>query len=154
MNKKIVEQIQARIIKLFPKDKKYSIGLFCRDSCSEMSRLVASWVQDIDKTTHLSILKGVNVCGSKKSHDILAVTDSNNNVYMIDPTIWQFFPDEKSILIGKYTSIDEAIIAVSKKYGGKWQKSEDLKETTSADKIEWLKIIKENSEETLNKNRN
>lgn len=146
MNKKFIEKIQKKILELLPEEKRQKKTLLLEDSCSELSRLVASWINENDKSSHQVILKGDNVCGTNKSHDILA-SIKNGKVYLIDPTIWQFFPNEDSILIGEYTSLDEAIAAATKKYGGNWQKSEDLKEISSKEKNELLEIIKDNTKE-------
>ena len=154
MNKKYIEKIQKKILELLPEEKRQKKMLLLEDSCSELSRLAASWMNENDKSSRQAILKGDNVCNTNKSHDILA-SIKNGKVYLIDPTIWQFFPDENSILIGEYTSLDEAFAAVTKKYSGNWQKSEDLKEISSKEKNELLEIIleiiKDNIKESLNK---
>ena len=143
MNKKYIEKIQKKILELLPEEKRQKRALLLEDSCSELSRLVASWINENDEFSRQAILKGDNVHNTNKSHDIL-VSIKNGKVYLIDPTIWQFFPNEDSILIGEYTSLDEAIAAATKKYGGHWQKSEDLKKISSKEKNELLEIIKDN----------
>lgn len=149
MNKKYIEKIQTKILELLPKEKRQKKALLLEDSCSELSRLVAIWICEDDKSIRQIILKGGNVCNKNKSHDILAST-KNSKVYLIDPTIWQFFPNENSILIGEYPSLEESIIAAAKKYGGYWKISEEVKEISSEEKDELLKIIKENIQETRN----
>lgn len=153
MDKKYIEKIQKKILELLPEEKRQERALLLDDCCSELSRLVASWIRENYKSSRQIILKGENICNTNKSHDILASIE-NGKVYLIDPTIWQFFPNEDSILIGEYFSIDEAIAAITRKYGGYWQKSEDLKIISSEEKDEWLKIVKENIKEVLNKSRN
>lgn len=149
MNKEIVEQIQARIIKLLPKDKQSSIGILCNDSCSEISRLAAGWIKEIDKSSRLLILKGVNVCGTLKSHDILAVLTSDNDIYIIDPTIWQFFPEKRSILLFISNSLEETLEKITKIYSGKWQFSEEIFQVSSAEQKKYLDIISQNISENL-----
>lgn len=143
MNKKYIEGIQKKILALLPEEKLQKKKLLLEDCCSELSRLVASWINENDEYSCQVILKGGNVCSTNKSHDILA-SIKNGKIYLIDPTIWQFFPNEGSILIGEYTSLDEAIVASAKKYGGHWQKSEIPKKISSEEKDKWLKIVKDN----------
>lgn len=152
MNKKYIEEIQKNILKLLPKEKRQKKALLLVDCCSELSRLVASWIKENCGSNHQIIFKSDNVCNTNKSHDILA-SINNGKVYLIDPTIWQFFPNEDSILIGEYTSLDEAITAATKKYGGHWKKSEDLKKISSEEKDEWQRIVKGNIKEALDDNR-
>lgn len=147
MNQQHIERIQKRILKLLPEEKREKKALLLGDCCSELSRLVAVWIREDDKSSCQTILKGDNVCNTSKSHDILA-NIKNGKVYVIDPTIWQFFPNEDSILIGEYPSIGEAIAAAVKKYGGQWQKSEDLQEIAARENDEWLRIVKENIQES------
>jgi len=149
MNKGTIKQIQMRVIKLLPKDKQPSIGILCNDCCSEVSRLVASWIQEIDKSSRLLILKGINVHGTQKSHDILAVLTSNNDVYIIDPTIWQFFPDKKSILLCMSNNLEEALKEIKEIYGGKWQISEEIFKISTADREKYLNIISQTISENL-----
>jgi len=149
MNKKYIEEIQKKILELLPEEKRQNKTLLLEDCCSELSRLVASWINESDESGHQAILKGDNVRNTNKSHDIIA-SIRNGKVHLIDPTIWQFFPNENSILIGEYTSLDKAVIAAAKKYGGNWQKNEDLREFSSEEKGEWLRIVKENIKEALN----
>lgn len=149
MNKETIKQIQTRIIKLLPKEKQSSIGILCNDSCSEMSRLVASWIKEKDKSSRLLILKGVNVCGTQKSHDILAVLTSDNDVYIIDPTIWQFFPKKQTILLFISNNLDKALEKIKKLYGGKWQVSEEIFQISPTDREKYLDIISQNISENL-----
>ena len=125
MNKKIIEKIQKKILELLPEGKHLEKALLLADCCSELSCLVACWLNELDEFNYHIILKGDKVCNTDKSHDILASTQSDK-VYLIDPTIWQFFPNENSILIGEYSTLNEAIAATTKKYGGHWHESEEL----------------------------
>lgn len=149
MNKEIIKQIQMRIIKLLPKDKQSSIGILCNNCCSEMSRLAASWIKEIDESSRLLILKGVNICGTQKSHDILAVITSNNDVYIIDPTIWQFFPEKQTILLFIFNNLDNALEKIKALYGGKWQVSEEIFQISAVDRKKYLDIISQNISENL-----
>ena len=149
MNKKYIEKIQKKILELLLEEKRQKRALLLEDSCSELSRLVASWINENDEFSRQAILKGDHVHNTSKLHDILA-SIKTGKVFLIDPTIWQFFPDKDSILIGEYTSLDEAMAAAANKYGGHWQKSENLKKISSKEKDELLGIIKDNIKELLN----
>jgi len=148
MDNKYIEEIQKKILELLPEEKRWEKRFLLGDCCSELSRLVASWINENNKYDHQVILKGDDVCKTNKSHDIVA-SIKNGKVYLIDPTIWQFFPDENSIFVGEYCTLGEAIDAAAKKYGGYWQKSEDLEEISSEEKNKLLGIVKKNIKETL-----
>lgn len=146
MTEEYIDKIQKKILDLLLKEQQQKKALLLVDCCSELSRLVVSWINDIDKTSHQVILKGDKVCDTNKSHDMVA-NIQNGKIYLIDPTIWQFFPSEDSILIGEFNSIDEAIAAAVEKYGGTWQKSEDLRKISPREKDKWLSIVKANIKE-------
>lgn len=152
MTNKFINKIQKKILELLPEGKINEKGLLLQDSCSELSRLVTSWIKDEEKFSHQIILKGDNVCNTIKSHDIIAHFQ-NGKVYIIDPTIWQFFPNKKTILLGEYSSLDDAIVAISKEYGGQWQKAEVMDEDMYKEKSDWLAIIKANIDEELMKSK-
>lgn len=144
MDRKIIKKIQERIIKLLPKDKQDQPGILLTDSCSEMARLAAGWIKTFDKSDSIFILKGINVCYTSKAHDILAVITADKQVYVIDPTIWQFFPREKSILLFLSKNIDIAMNKIKKKYGGQWLINEKFVRVSKKNEGKYLKIIAEN----------
>ena len=149
MNKKYIKKIQKMVLMLLPEEKRQKKALLLDDCCSELSRLVASWINEEDKSSRQVILKGSDVCNTDKSHDILA-NIKDDRVYLIDPTVWQFFPNENSIFVGEFLSLDEAIAEATRKYGGDWQKSEGIKDFSPKDKDKWLRIVKDNIKESLN----
>ena len=124
MDQDVIKKIQEQIIQLLPADFQNRPGILLTDSCSEVSRLVAYWIKILDKFNRVVILKGVNVCGTQKEHDILAVIAANNQVYVIDPTIWQFFPQAESILVFVSEDVNVALDKIKEKYGGQWSESE------------------------------
>lgn len=143
MNKKTIAKIQKRILELLPKEKRQKKALLLADCCSELSRLMSCWLNELDEFEHQIILKGVKIFNTNKSHDILA-SCQNGKVYLFDPTIWQFFPDKESIFVGQYPTINEALAAATNKYGGHWFESEKLCKISHEEKDEWLRIIKKN----------
>lgn len=146
MKEKKIEEIQDRILALLPNSgEKWRF----EDCCSELSRLVAAWLDKEDKYAHFYILKGDNVCGTKKSHDILVAETKDKTLYLLDPTVWQFFSQDESILIGVADSLDEAIKLSVEKYGGEWKISEELANATEQEKEEWFRIIKTNINEGI-----
>ncbi|MFA5359030.1 MAG: hypothetical protein WC310_04415 [Patescibacteria group bacterium] len=147
MNKDLIKKIQKRIIQLLSVDQQNQPGILLVDSCSEVSRLVAGWIKILDKSNRILIIKGVNVCGTKKSHDILAVITVDNQVYIIDPTIWQFFPQAKSILVFTLDNIDIALDKIKTIYGGQWLKSEEFIRMNKNEEKEYMDIISQNIRE-------
>jgi hypothetical protein len=146
MNEDIIKEIQKQIIKLLPVGQRDQPGVLLADSCSEISRLVAGWIKILDKSNQILILKGINVCGSKKAHDILAVS-ANNKIYIIDPTIWQFFPQIKSILIFVLDDINIALNKIKAMYGGQWFKKEEFIQMDKNEEKRYLDIISQNINE-------
>jgi hypothetical protein len=149
MDKKIINKIQKRVIRLLPIKRQNKPGILLADSCSEVSRLVADWIKKIDESSHILILKGVNVCNTQKAHDVLAVITTDNQVYIIDPTIWQFFPREKSIFVSIVSDIDIALDEIKIRYGGQWSESEEFIKMDKDEEKKYLDIISQNISENL-----
>lgn len=149
MNKEFVQKIQNKVLEFAQGKTNVPPTILLEDCCSELSRLVASWIWEHDQSCHFLILKGDNVCGTLKSHDILAVINQNQEVDIIDPTIWQFFPGKTSILVFVSQSINEALEKITKLYGGKWLISEKLSQISSEDQTAYKAIILKNIEENL-----
>lgn len=150
MNEDIIKDIQKQIIKLLPTNQQDQLDVLLSDSCSEVSRLVAGWIKRLGKSNCIIIIKGTDVCDTKKSHDMLAVTTNDNQVYIIDPTVWQFFPDAESILICISDNINTAFDQVKKIYGGQWSKSEEFIEIDTDKEKEYMDIIRQNIIENSN----
>ena len=144
MNREIIETIQNRILRLLPVDQRNQPGVLLADSCSEVSRLIAGWIKSQDESIQIIILKGANVCDTKKSHDILAVITMDNKVYIIDPTIWQFFPQAESILVFVSENIDTALNKLKTIYGGGWAESEKFIQMSKDEEKKCLDIIVKN----------
>jgi hypothetical protein len=147
---KIIQKIQKQIIQLLPDELQDKAGIALTDSCSEVARLVASWIKRLNKSNHIQIIKGVDVCGTKKAHDILAVTSVDNKIYIIDPTIWQFFPKEKSILIFTLDDINIALNKITSMYGGQWAISEEFIQIDKNEEKKYLDIISHNLHKNVN----
>jgi len=149
MNKNIIKKIQKQVIQLLPVGQQNQPGILLADSCSEVSRLVAGWIKILDKSNRILIMKGINVRGTSQAHDILAVITDNNQVYIIDPTIWQFFPQVKSILVFISDNINIALDKIKSMYGGQWFKSEEFIQIDKNEEKKYLDIISHNIRENL-----
>ena len=79
----IFKKIQDRILNLLPKRHQIDKSILLEDCCSEISRLVASWIKESNRSARFYILKGDKVCKTKKSHDVLAVVIRDGEVYLI-----------------------------------------------------------------------
>ncbi|MBU1017521.1 hypothetical protein KKA33_00650 [Patescibacteria group bacterium] len=149
MNKDIIKKIQKQIIQLLPVGQRNQPGILLADSCSEVSRLVAGWIKILDKSNRVLIIKGINVCGTQKAHDILAVMTISNQVYIIDPTIWQFFPQAKSISVFILDDINTALTKIKTMYGGQWSKNEEFIWMDKGEEKKYLDVISQNIRENL-----
>lgn len=149
MDKGIIQKIQDRILRLLPANKRFMAGVLLRDSCSEVSRLVAGWIQEINNSNKISIIKGVNVRGTRESHDIIVVLTLTGDIYVIDPTIWQFFPKTESILLFISDNIRDVLEKIKAMYGGRWSISEENIKISKDDKNNYIAIIEKNINENL-----
>lgn len=145
MEKETIRQIQKRVVRLLHKNNKEPLYMMAIDNCSEVSRLVGCWIFEKLPRVRIYILKGKNVQNTKRCHDILAV-EYNENIDLIDPTVWQFFKNKKSIFIKTINNLTNSLFEAKKIYGGKWTISEVLK-ISSCKKNEFKKIIASNIKE-------
>jgi hypothetical protein len=148
MDKQTIKQLQNKIIVLL-RQKNKPLYALAEDNCSEVARLVGCWILEKMPDAQISIAKGDRVMGEKnKSHDVILVND-NKAIYVIDPTIWQFFKNKRSIIIGKTETVKSTLCTLEKMYKGKWKISEKISKKTAYNKEEWRKIIKKNINETI-----
>lgn len=126
MKKQDIRQIQKKIIALLRKYSDKPLYVASTDNCSEVARLVGCWIFKKLPRSKIYIFKGKNVKGTKKCHDILAI-ENNQNIDIIDPTVWQFFKNKKSIFIKTTNNLTSGLLEASKIYGGQWKISETLK---------------------------
>lgn len=120
-----LEQIEQRVRDLLSGYPSKSLSEASRDNCSEVSRLVGCWIQEQEPEAVMTILKGEDVCDKHTAHDLLAVR-LKKTTYLLDPTIWQFFPDSQSILMGEGPTLADALELAKDQYGGTWSLSEDF----------------------------
>jgi hypothetical protein len=139
MEKATIKQAKKYIFGLIGYNGRVPLYALTQDSCSEISRLLGVWLYKKFPKAKIYIYKG-RVGG--RLHDLLLI--QKNGIYVIDPTVWQFFKNKKSILIAKENSIDAALAALTQCYGGKWKLSESV-ESYSSLEIEKLKTaVKKN----------
>ncbi|MFH0892180.1 MAG: hypothetical protein V1867_05360 [Candidatus Falkowbacteria bacterium] len=148
MKKEIIRQIQRKVIVLLRKNNNKPLYLTSVDSCSEVARLAGCWIFEKLPQVKIYILKGKNVKNTKRCHDILAI-EQNFIIDLIDPTIWQFFKNKKSIHIKTTDNLANGLLEAAKLYGGNWKISEEFK-VSDYKKAELQKIVASNIKE-LNK---
>jgi pentatricopeptide repeat protein len=90
------------------------------------------------------ILKGERVLETNRAHDIIAIEDKNGIIWVIDPTVWQFFPSRKDILICKAKNFNHALQIIHKMYECEWSISEELLDLSDGDEQKYLRIIADN----------
>ncbi len=125
-------------------NKSLSLYHLSQDNCSEVSRLIGCWLLKKYPKSSITVIKGNQVMRTKKAHDVLIV-GHNHHYYILDPTIWQFFPRKKSIFVGISESMKGCLEILPMKYGGTWSASEKMsKNICSVRNIKsLLKTIKE-----------
>lgn len=122
-------------------------------NCSEVSRIVGLKVlSDLGVSSKPFILKGnVTFTGlaEENHHDILGFLDSKSKRYiLVDPTIWQFFPKKKNILLGEFSSVNDIFKFICEYYGGDWKVSEEIDRTLEKEVAGYYKIIKLNCDQS------
>jgi hypothetical protein len=122
------KKIQKEVISLLTSSGKKSLYILSKDCCSEMSRLVGYRIMDSNPKTETLIIKGVLT--NNKQHDILVVKEGDL-FSLIDPTIWQFYKNKKTIFLGTFKDVTGIFKFTEKFYGGKWSLSENLKRSDS-----------------------
>jgi hypothetical protein len=147
MNQKNINEIQNKIIKLLDSHDKNSLKILSQHCCSEVARLVGSWIEKNQKPSQILILKGESLTKDNASHDVLAIVE-NKEITVIDPTVWQFFPNN-NILVGNFNTLEAIYSKLDKTYGGKWKISEKLENITDTQIIRWKNIIRKNLNENI-----
>ena len=135
MKNELINTGKRYVFRLIGYNGKIPLSELCDDTCSEVSRLLAQWFLKKLPKANMSIAKGKI---GKRFHDILLVHDKE--VYILDPTVWQFFKNKKSIFIKKTKTVNDALLVLTSIYGGKWRISERIIKY-SPNEIERLKKI-------------
>lgn len=148
MDKRILNQQQKNIVALLKKcGGNKPLSVLCKDSCSELSRLLGCWIIKEYPKANISILKGDNVFNTKRSHDIILVEKDKKN-FLLDPSVWQFLKRKRSIIVGEVKNAEEALKLAHDTHGGKWKVSEKIKKNICKESKELERIIKLNVQES------
>jgi len=117
--------LENKVIHLLRSNPTLSLSEAAKDSCSEMSCILGLWIWESHPDVVMHIVQGSNVLGGNGAHDILAVTQSKVT-YLFDPTIWQFFPEAPSMLLGAFSTLENARLFAEEKYAGIWSLREQI----------------------------
>lgn len=117
--------LEKKVLQLLGSNPTLSLSEAAKDSCSEMSRVLALWVKEQHSDRILYIFQGTHVFGGHGAHDILAISDPNT-IYLLDPTIWQFFPEAPSMVLGNFTTLEKALDFAQDTYSGVWTIREEI----------------------------
>lgn len=122
-----------------------SLQKLSEDNCSEISRLTGCFILESWRGVSVYVLKGNRVFGGKKSHDILAVQEEGA-VHLLDPSVWQFFPRKRNILVSDEKNLQDSLKTARKMYRGTWKISEKLSlQKCQKNKRKWLAVIEQNN---------
>jgi len=135
MKNELISAGKRYVFRLIGYNGEISLSKLFDDTCSEVSRMLAQWLRNKLPKTDMYIAKGKI---GKRFHDLLLVYDKE--VYILDPTVWQFFKNKKSILIKKTKTVNDALSVLASIYGGKWRISERITKY-SRNEIERLKSV-------------
>jgi hypothetical protein len=138
MQKTFLEYLQKTTVQILrnPLDK------HAKDNCSELSRYLGYIALEKDSSLNAFIFK-IKLTGSF-FHDIL-ILNENELWFALDPTVWQLFPDEKSIIVcsGKNKKELMRLLKYRYKYESIFE-SEQLYQKDNYRKNKLLKTIKKN----------
>lgn len=140
MDQKFLEKIQKKVIALLL-TLSDNLQTAAKDQCSETARLVGCWILDEYPEHKVQIFKGTFSNGL--AHDILVIEDGKI-LFLVDPTIWQKFPESKDIIVESTSNMSEVISLLEKKYGGRWKVSEMMQKCDEDYQQELLSLIKSN----------
>jgi len=143
MDKKIYETTQKRVMDLLL-SLSDDLHIAAEGQCSEVARLVGCWILSEHPEYKIQIFKGALSDGM--AHDILVVS-KDGLLSLVDPTVWQIFPDSKSIFIGTFQNVSGAINLLEKKYSGSWKISESMETCDEGYQQELLEVIKKSGQE-------
>lgn len=151
MSNIIIKDLRQNLINFLRTiDNKRNLFQLTKNNCSEISRYI--WIDMIEKYwEHIKpfILKGsVPVINETITHDLLWFY-WNGKIIIVDPTIWQFYPNKHSIFILQSEwDLDVVINLLKIKYWfNNWKLSEYLDISMAKEKLEWKRMIKNNIEE-------
>lgn len=146
MNKNFFNKYQKNIVALLKKGGgNKPLGVLCEDSCSELSRLLSCWMIKEYPKAAILILKGDKVFNTKKSHDIVLI-EGDKKFFLLDPSVWQFFKNKRSILVGEIKNTEEALKLANNTYKGKWQVSEKIDKNICKEHKEFERVIRLNAQ--------
>jgi hypothetical protein len=140
MDEKFLEKIQKKVVALL-QILSDNLQVAAKDQCSEMARLVGCWVLDEHPEYKVQVCKGT--FSDESAHDILVVEDGEV-LFLIDPTVWQKFPESENIFVGSADSMQGVVSLIEKKYGGTWKISEIMQKCDKNYQQELLAIVKNN----------
>ena len=136
MKKTLLKQAKKYAFELLGYDGRVPLYVLSKDNCSEVSRLVGDWLLKKLPRAKIYIAKGKI---KNHFHDLVLVQE-DKVVYALDPTVWQFFKNKKSIFIAEGNSINDILDTLASYYGGTWRVSENIKKY-SATEIQKLKDV-------------
>ncbi|MBI2064725.1 MAG: hypothetical protein HYT62_01585 [Candidatus Yanofskybacteria bacterium] len=140
MDNNFMENIQRRVMGLLL-TRSGNLQVAARDQCSEVARIVGCWILDEYPEHGVQICKGT--FSDESSHDILII-DDGKLLFLVDPTIWQKFPESENIFVGSVNDMPGAVSFLEEKYGGTWKLSEIMQKCDENYQQELLDIIKKN----------
>ena len=138
MNKTTIKKAKAYVLQLFAYDGRKSLFELSGDNCSEVSRLLALWFRNTMPSSNIFIAKGKI---KKRFHDLILI-ENNNRIFIIDPTVWQFFRKKRTIYMGSSQTIKLTMHLLSDIYGGKWSISERVTKYSQKEIIRLKKTIR------------
>jgi len=139
MRKDFLKKAKKYVFTLVGYNGRVPLYVLTQDSCSEISRLLGQWLYKKFPKAKIYIYKGKM---NGRAHDVLVVQESG--VYVIDPTVWQFFKNKKSIVIAVENSINDAVSALTDYYGGSWKLSERIHGYSTSEIKKLKNIVSEN----------
>jgi hypothetical protein len=122
MDKSVLKRAKKYVFELLGYNGRVTLHILSKDSCSEVSRLLGEWLHEKLPRAKIYIAKGKI---KKHFHEIVLV--QNKKVYALDPTVWQFFKNKKSILVAEENSLKNVPSSLTRYYGGTWHISENVK---------------------------
>ena len=140
-----IKQVQTKIVRLlrFGPHAHQPLRVLTQNNSYEVAKLLGYWIIEKFSTAKAYLAKGR--LPGHIFHTVLVV-EEDGEFWVLDSSIWKFFQNKRSMLVGKADSLEKAMLMITRAYTGKWQVGEKLTRShIKAHELELIHLIKEMS---------
>lgn len=146
MTKELIEQIQKKIVHLLKKVGDRPLPILAQAYCDETAHLAGNWILDELPSARIYIVKGII---DRHTHHDLLIVEYGGKAYVVDPVVWRFFKNKKTILAAVTHAMPDALTEIQKLYHGIWRISERMEKSGFERRLDWERRIETKIDESL-----